>query len=77
VFGAISAYAFRCFWKKKLAKKNQSDDFLIIYNGFDMLMSKIKKSKKTILIYFQAKSYFETHHAPQCQIHTLILKHNT
>jgi hypothetical protein len=45
-------------------KKNQSDDFLIIFNDFDVLMLKIKKSKKTILIYFQVKNYFKKYHTP-------------
>ena len=67
VFGSTSASAFRCFSKVLLAWKNIKLIFLMLFDGFDVLMSKIKKQiwKKFILMHFQAKSYFEKHLAPQ------------
>jgi hypothetical protein len=40
----------------------------MLFDGFDVLMSKKKKNKyekKFILMHFQAKSYFEKHLVPQ------------
>jgi hypothetical protein len=39
----------------------------MLFDGFDVLMSKIKNKyeKKFILMHFQAKSYFEKHLVPQ------------
>jgi hypothetical protein len=38
----------------------------VLFDYFDMMMSKIKKkSKYIILMYFQAKNTFEKHHALQ------------
>jgi len=37
--------------------------FLVVFYGFDMLMSRIKNKseKQFILMHFQAKSYFKKH----------------
>jgi len=38
----------------------------VLSDGFDVLISKMKKNlKKLILIHFQTKSYFEKHTASQ------------
>jgi hypothetical protein len=50
-----------------LAKKNQSDDFLIIYNGFDMLMSKIKKSKKNHFDVFSIEEFLFCKNTMRCE----------
>ena len=45
--------------------------FFSIFNGFNVLISKIKKIKtKIIFIYFQAKFTFKKHSTLQYQIHS-------
>jgi hypothetical protein len=46
--------------------------FLVLSNGFEVLMSKKKKTEKEkiILMYFQAKNTFKKHCTSQYQTHT-------
>jgi len=55
VFGSTSASAFRCFSKVLLAWKNIKLIFLMLFDGFDVLMSKIK-NKYEKKIHFDAFS---------------------
>jgi hypothetical protein len=75
VFGSAfaSAFAFGYFSKVLLAWKNIK--LILFFVRFMMVLICLcqkwnKNLKKFILMYFQVKSYFKKHSAPQSQTHT-------